>query len=325
MADILTQDEVDLLLSAVSEGDVGARPVGEKEAQRKTSVYDFRRPNRVSKEQYRGLQGLFEAFGREFSITLPGYLRTVTRVDLTAIDQITYDEFMLSVSRPTSLTIVSMEPFSGSGIIELSPSLVFPVLDRLLGGPGAVLEKPRNLTEIEQRIIQKVIYMALSCWERSWAHVAELKFKILAQESDPLIVQIVPGSEMVILVGFELHIGEVAGTMNVCIPLMNIGPLLEKLSAQLSYSSKLPRDVAAKTRAQVQDVLTRVTVPVTADLGASRLFVRELLSLQEGDILQLDNPVSGYASVRVGDKQKFYAKPGRVGDESAVQIVSSTE
>jgi flagellar motor switch protein FliM len=167
--------------------------------------------------------------------------------------------------------------------------------------------------------------MALSCWERSWAHVAELKFKILAQESDPLIVQIVPGSEMVILVGFELHIGEVAGTMNVCIPLMNIGPLLEKLSAQLSYSSKLPRDVAAKTRAQVQDVLARVTVPVTADLGASRLFVRELLSLQEGDILQLDNPVSGYASVRVGDKQKFYAKPGRVGDESAVQIVSSIE
>jgi flagellar motor switch protein FliM len=116
VADILSQDEVDLLLSAVSEGDVGA-PVGEKEVQRKTSVYDFRRPNRVSKEQYRGLQGLFEAFGREFSITLPGYLRTVTRVDLTAIDQITYDEFMLSVSRPTSLTVISIEPFGGSAVV----------------------------------------------------------------------------------------------------------------------------------------------------------------------------------------------------------------
>jgi flagellar motor switch protein FliM len=130
---------------------------------------------------------------------------------------------------------------------------------------------------------------------------------------------------MVILVGFEVHIGEVAGTMNVCIPLMNIGPLLEKLSAQLSYSSKLPRDVAVRTRAQVQGILARVTVPVTADLGGSRLSVRELLSLKEGDILQLDNLVSGYAAVRVGDRQKFYSKPGRVGDKSAVQIVSCIE
>jgi len=325
VADILTQDEVDLLLSAVSEGEVEAASVGEKEVHRKTSVYDFRRPNRVSKEQYRGLQGLFEAFGREFGITLPGYLRTVTRIDLTAIDQITYDEFMLSVSRPTSLTVVSIEPFGGSAVIELSPSLVFPIVDRLLGGPGAVLEKPRNLTEIEQRIVQRVIYMALACWERSWAHVAELKLNIIAQESEPLLVQIVPGSEMVILVGFEVHIGEVAGTMNVCIPLMNIGTLLEKLSAQLSYSSKLPRDVAIKTRAQVRDILARVTVPVTAHLGTARLHVRELLSLREGDILQLDNLVSGYAGVKVGNRQKFYAKPGRVGDESAVQIVSCIE
>jgi len=325
VADILTQDEVDLLLSAVSEGEVGVAPVGRKEVERKTSAYDFRRPNRISKEQYRGLQGLFEAFGREFGITLPGYLRTVTRVDLTAIDQITYDEFMLSVSRPTCLTVISMEPFSGSAIIELSPSLVFPIVDRLLGGPGAILEEARDLTEIEQRLIQKIIYMALGCWQRSWSHVAELKFKIVAQENDPLIVQIVPGSEMVILVGFEVHLGEVAGTMNVCIPLINIGPLLEKLSAQLSYSSRLPREVAAKTRTQVKRRLARARVAVTAYLGGSRLSVRELLSLREGDILQLDNPVSGYVAVRVGDRHKFYAKPGRVGDKSAVQIVSYVE
>ncbi len=322
MADILSQDEVDLLLSAVSEGDIGTAAIGQKEVKHKTSVYDFRRPNRVSKEQYRGLQGLFEAFGREFGIALPGYLRTVTRVDLTAIDQLTYDEFMLSISRPTSLTVVSMEPFDGTAVIELSPSLVFPIVDRLLGGPGAVLDEPRNLTEIEQRIVQKVIYLALGCWERSWSHVVQLKSKIVAQESDPLLCQIVPGSEMVILVAFEVHLGEIAGTMNICIPLVNIGPLLEKLSAQLSYSSRLSKDAAVRTRALVEQVLRPATLPVTAYLGGSRLSVRELLSLQKGDILQLDNLVSSYATVNVGNRKKFYAKPGRVGDKSAVQIMS---
>lgn len=325
MADILSQDEVDLLLSAVSEGDVDAAPEGQKEVQQKASVYDFRRPNRVSKEQYRGLQGLFEAYAREVGIALPGYLRTATRVDLTAIDQLTYDEFMLSVSRPTSLTVISMEPFNGTLVMELSPSLVFPIVDRLLGGPGALLEELRNLTEIEQRIVQKIVYLALNCWERSWSHVTELKFKIVAQESDPLLCQIVPGSEMVILVAFEIHLGEVAGTMNMCIPLVNFGPLLEKLSAQLSYSTRLSREAAAINRALIERVLMRTTLPVTAYLGGSKLSVRDLLSLRKGDILQLDNLVSGYAAVNAGDKKKFYAKPGRVGDKSAVQIVSCIE
>ena len=325
MADILSQDEVDLLLNAVSEGEVSAVPEGQKEVQQKASAYDFRRPNRVSKEQYRGLQGLFEAFARELGIAFPGYLRTVTRVDLTAIDQLTYDEFMLSVSRPTSLTVVSMEPFSGTLVIELSPSLVFPIVDRLLGGPGSILEEPRNLTEIEQRIVQKIIYLSLGCWERSWTHVAELKLKIVAQESDPLLCQIVPGSEMVILVAFEIHLGEVTGTMNLCIPLVNFGSLLDKLSAQLSYSTRLSKADAARTRTLIERVLMRTPLLVTAYLGGSKLSVRELLSLQEGDILQLDNLVSGYASVNAGNRKKFYAKPGRVGDKSAVQIVSCIE
>lgn len=325
MADILTQEEVDLLLSAVSEGEIGVASAAQREVQRKTAVYDFRRPNRVSKEQYRGLQGLFEAFGREFGMTLPGYLRTVTRVELAAIDQITYDEFMLSVSRPTSLSVVSMEPFNGNAIIELSPSLVFPIVDRLLGGPGTVLEQPRDLTEIEQRIVQKVVYMALNCWERSWSHVVELKFKIVAQESDPLIVQIVPGSEMVILVAFEVHLSDVVGRMTVCIPLVNIGPLLEKLGAQRSYSSRLPRELAAKTRTQVERVVIHAPVSVTACLGGSKLSIRELLTLRQGDVLQLENPVSGYVIVNVANRKKFYAKPGRVGDKSAVQIVSNID
>ena len=325
MADILTQEEVDLLLSAVSEGEIGVASAAQREVQRKTAVYDFRRPNRVSKEQYRGLQGLFEAFGREFGMTLPGYLRTVTRVELAAIDQITYDEFMLSVSRPTSLSVVSMEPFNGNAIIELSPSLVFPIVDRLLGGPGTVLEQPRDLTEIEQRIVQKVVYMALNCWERSWSHVVELKFKIVAQESDPLIVQIVPGSEMVILVAFEVHLSDVVGRMTVCIPLVNIGPLLEKLGAQRSYASRLPRELAAKTRTQVERVVIHAPVSVTACLGGSKLSIRELLTLRQGDVLQLENPVSGYVIVNVANRKKFYAKPGRVGDKSAVQIVSNID
>ncbi len=211
MADILSQDEVDLLLGAVSEGEIGD---AEEEAQQEVhlTAYDFRRPERVSKEQLKGLQSLFEAFSREVSILFPPFLRTVVRVDLTSIDQLTYDEFILSVARPTALSIINMSPLEGTAVIEMSPSMVFPIVDRVLGGKGMTLPEPRELTEIENRIIQRIVMMLLDSLRRSWEQLIEFRLSVLQQESDPLIVQIVAGSEMVILVGYEVHIGETVGS-----------------------------------------------------------------------------------------------------------------
>ncbi len=168
MADILSQEEIDLLLGSVTTGTVDTLKKEEQEGEQKVSVYDFRRPERVSKEQLKGLQSIFESFARELTIVLPPYFRTIVRVDLVSIDQLTYDEFILAVSRPTCLVVVNMSPLDGAGILELSPTAVFPIIDRVLGGKGKIIPELRELTEIEERIIGRIVEMMLSCLRRAW-------------------------------------------------------------------------------------------------------------------------------------------------------------
>jgi len=323
MADILSQDEVDLLLSAVSKGEleVSSDPT-EPSGSTHLSVYDFRRPERVSKEQLKGLQSLFEAFAREMSIVLPPFLRTVVRIDLVSIDQLTYDEFILSVSRPTSLAVVNMAPLEGNAIVELSPSVVFPIVDRLLGGKGLAIHQPRELTEIEDRIVHRILLMMLDCLKRSWEQLIEFRTSIVAQESDPLIVQIVAGSEMVILVGYEVHVGEAAGSMNMCVPLMVLNPILDSISQQAHYRRRMTAEMAARTRELTGRILRRVKLPLDAVLGQAQLPLDEIAKLQVGDVIQLDADVKAPIIVEVGGVPRFEAQPGRRGDQSAVQVTS---
>lgn len=323
MADILSQEEVDLLLSAVSEGELAQ----EKEEEtleptvgRDITTYDFRRPERVSKEQLKGLQSFFEAFARELSIMLPPFLRTVVRVDIVSIDQLTYDEFILSVARPTSLSIINMSPLDGTAVLELSLGLVFPVVDRLLGGKGMPLSEPRELTEIEDRVVHRVVIIILDCFRRSWEQLVEFNLSIAQQESDPLIVQIVAGSEMVILVSYEVHIGETTGSMNICIPLMVLNPVLDRISQQTHVMRRMSHEMAAAVRTQLVKALRKVTVPVTAVLGHARLPVDEVTRLQIGDIIQLNSDVKEPIFVEVSGLSRFKARPGRCGELSAVQV-----
>lgn len=321
MADILSQDEVDLLLSAVSKGELEAEVAAADSPEGPhLTAYDFRRPERVSKEQLKGLQSLFEAFSREVSIILPPFLRTVVRIDLVSIDQLTYDEFILSISRPTSLAVVNMAPLEGNAVLELSPSMVFPIVDRVLGGKGLAMHQARELTEIENRIVHRIILMLLDSLKRSWEQLVEFKMSVLAQESDPLIVQIVAGSEMVILVGYELHIGEAAGTMNMCIPLMVLNPILDQISQQAHYKRKMSRELAVRTREQIQRTLRRVRLPVDAMLGHAKLPLDDIARLQVGDVIQLDADTREPIVLEIGGVPRFLAQPGRRGDQTAVQI-----
>jgi flagellar motor switch protein FliM len=323
MADILSQDEVDLLLGAVSEGEVGeAEKEVEEEQDVHLSPYDFRRPERVSKEQLKGLQSLFEAFSREVSIVFPPFLRTVVRVDLTSIDQLTYDEFILSVARPTALSIINMAPLEGTAVIEMSPSMVFPIVDRVLGGKGMTLPEPRELTEIENRIIQRIVMMILDSLRRSWEQLIEFRLSVLQQESDPLIVQIVAGSEMVILVGYEVHIGETVGTMNFCIPLLVLNPILDQISQQAHSSRRMSDDMADLTQNAIRSQIMRSRIPIDAILGRARISINDIATLSVGDVIQLDSSLHDPLMVEIGEKPKFLASPGRRRENSAIQLTS---
>lgn len=326
MADILSQDEVNMLLNAVSEGEIGeAEQEEETERDLHLVTYDFRRPERVSKEQLKGLQSLFEAFAREISIVFPPFLRTVVRVDLTSIDQLTYDEFILSVSRPTSLSIINMSPLDGTAVLEINPGMVFPIVDRVLGGKGHKLADARELTEIESRIIQRIVMMMLDSLKRSWEQLIEFNMSVIQQESDPLIVQIVAGSEMVILVGYEIHIGETIGAMNFCIPLLVLNPILDQISQQAHYARRMSTDQAQSTRMTIAQTLQRVEVPMDFILGHARVTLSDIARLQPGDILPLDTSVHEPLDVEVGGCLRFHCRRGRRGEQSAVQIVEYAE
>lgn len=330
MADILSQDEVDALLNAVTDGQVPAEEgadapaaTGVVSGSTHVSRYDFRRPDRVSKEQFRGLQTLADSFARDLSTSLSVYLRLNTRVFVTSIDQLTYDEFILSIANPTCFNVIDCQPLEGNAVLELSPQLVFPVVERLLGGKGTGLERPRELTEIEKRIILKIINIALTTLAKTWGHLADFQFSVVAQESDPQIVQIVTGSEIVILVGFEIHVGDMSGSMNLCFPVVVVEPVMDRIGSEFTFSGTRVHQ-SADARQRIEEVLSEVEVSVTAYLSGSKISVGELMALRTGDVLRLDNHVQDQERViiSVGGKPKFFAKIGRMGAKEALQIVS---
>jgi flagellar motor switch protein FliM len=232
MADILSQEEIDALLSTVSDDGIKEEQLEEIDfTPKKVSVYDFRRPDRVSKEQLRSIRNLHDKFARNFSSTLSNSLRLITDITLVSVDQMTYGEFLMSLPDPTSFNIISMIPLEGNAVLEINPSLIFPIVDKLLGGPGQPLYKVRELTTLEHHIIEGIMGLMLEDLEDVWRQILpNIRFKKEISENSPQIVQIVAQNEVVVLIVFEVKFGEVSGMINLCLPAITIEPILGKIS-----------------------------------------------------------------------------------------------
>lgn len=325
MADILSQEEVDALLAAVSEGEVPVeQPEQPQQKHVHVSKYDFKRPERISKEQFRGFQTLSELFARDLSTALGGSLRAVARASVVSVDQITYDEYVLSLANPTSYNVFQLLPLDGNLILEFSPTLTFPVIDRLLGGRGVALGKARELTEIEQRLVVNIIEIVLNTLTGTWSHLADFKWKLVAQENDPEIVQIVTGNEIVLSILFELSIGDITGTMSICLPAVTIEPILGKVGAEYTFYGSRAERKDSHTAEKVANVVLQTRTGLEACLAGSSISVGDLLNMQIGDIVRLDNSVvdESCITVYVGGKAKFRAKQGRIGNRQAIKILS---
>ena len=327
MADILSQEEVDALLTAVSEGDLEIETPEEHVERVHVTQYDFKRPERVSKEEIRGFQTLSELFARDLSAALGASLRAVARVSVVSVDQVTYDEYVISISNPTSYNIIQLPPLDGNLILEFSPSLIFPIIDRMLGGRGASISETRELTEIEQKLTVKIIEIVLNTLIRAWRHVEEFSWKLIAQENDPQIVQIVAGSEIVLALRFELHVGDIGGTMSFCMPAIIIEPVLEKVGAEYTFYGSRPQFQDPQIIRKLAEIINRSKATVEASMAGSVISVDDLLKLQVGDIVRLDNSVSDESSITVSvcGKPKFKAKQGRIGNKQAIQVISKNE
>lgn len=295
MAKILTQEEVDALLEAVADGEEGTLPDVEEEthapgkaapSSKKFILYNFRRPERISKDQLRSLHFMHDRFARNFSASLSAYLRTITEVNLVSVEQLSYAEFLLSLPDPTSFNAVSMKPLEGNAALELSPSLAFPMIDKLLGGPGMPLEIDRSITEIEQNIIEGVINLALEDLMDTWHKTMEVEMRVEARETSPQLIQIVAPNEVVVLIVFEVKVGEVSGLMNFCIPTSLIEPITGKFDHELSTGSPRvhdPDDVIRMKRHMLE-----AKQSISAEIAGSMVCINDLVDLKKGDLLILD-------------------------------------
>jgi len=324
LVDILSQEEIDALIAsfagpAAIAGEKEDVPHKKEPGQRKhVRVYDFRRPDKFSKDQLRTLQLVHENLGRALTTSFSAMFRSMVQVAVTSVDQLTFDEATQTMSNPTVVAIISLEPLKGNAILEINPSLAFPMIDRLLGGVGHVPSELRALTEIEQTVIDRVIRGFLVNLREAWQNIIEFKPRLEGIETNPLLGQVVAPSEIVVEISFEVHIGEHQGTMNLCFPFIVIEPVLPRLSAQHWFTAQ--RESSLETLEALKRRVELARVTVTVRLGGTRLTVREFLDLEVGDVVRLETTFKDEMKVYVSDRLKFYGRPGLVGKHLAVQI-----
>jgi flagellar motor switch protein FliM len=329
MADVLDQSEVDALLAAVETGGVEtvAETIGPRlrRGEQEVHVYDFKRPERVSKEQMRAIEAIHESFSRNFGASLSGFLRTIVEVRVATTEQLTYSEFIHSLPNPTNFNLLTAEPLEGQLCLEVSPLIIYPVIDRLLGGSNSELFIPqRPLTMIEQRLVARITSRALTALTEAWQELISVKFAISEVESNPHLVQIVAPNEVVVVVGFEIKLGGRAGTMSLCIPFNVIEPVMEKLLSQgwLAYQR---RHTAEDKSEVIAKNLGATKVDLIAYLAETTITVGELLALEPGDILQTEKPANNEIILQVQGQNKFAARIGKHKDHVAARITRLAE
>ncbi len=327
-SDVLSQAEVESLLNAMDrrEADVITDAATSRVKLRdKISPYDFKRPERVGKEQMRSLQTMHEAFGRNFGAALSALLRTIVELKLTSVDQLTYSEFVFSLENPTCFNLISAAPLEGQLILDINLSLLFPIIDRLLGG-GSDSAPParRPLTEIELRLISRITDLFCKELKHAWENVLELDLAIDRVESNPQLVQIVPPNEVVVLISFELTLGDARGMMNLCIPFNAI----ERISTQLGANSWVSYGKKTATLENIQRISSKLNgalVEVVVDLAETSISTSDLIGLRVGDIIATEKDVERPLVVSVEGRPKFHAQPGAFKGRKAIQVTGTIE
>lgn len=307
MTDILSQDEIDSLLNALDAGDLSKTDV-RVDGDASARLYDFKRPDKFSKEQLRTIQMLHETFGRLWASSLSGMLRNLVSMSVVSVDQLTYQEFLLSMPDPSVICIFGLPPLEGRAIVEFSPAIAFPMIDRLLGGHGSANQRVRELTDIEKRIVTTLVEEALSFLKEAWVSMTEFYPEMVSVESNPMFVQIVPPSDMVLLLSLEAKIGDLTGVINICYPYVVLEPVLAHLTQQFLFASG--RGATEESRALLLGALRETRVNLEVVLGRARLDFGDILELDKGDVIKLETRISDELDVMISDRVKFSASPG---------------
>lgn len=320
MGDVLSQNEIDNLLAALSTGELDADQIQETN-EKQVKNYDFKRPSKFSKEHLRTLEIIFEHYGRLVSTNLPVYLRKNAQVSVLSSETVMFSEFTNALTNPIILGIVDFAPLTGNIIIELSTNLGWVMIDRMLGGMGSPLDKPRDFSEIEMSIIEKMLVICTQLMREPWKNVLDINPVLDRVESNPQFAQIISPSDMVAIVTLNVKIGEAEGFMNVCLPYFTLEDIMDRLNTKYWYAN-MQKTCGDDYQEHIEVLIEKVNIPVKAVLGKSTVSVNDFAGLQTGDVIRLDTRVDSELSVYVGNIKKFTAMPGSSKDHYAVRVTS---
>lgn len=320
MGEVLSQNEIDNLLTALSSGDLDveeAKDVNEKQVKN----YDFKRPAKFSKEHLRTLELIFEHYGRLLSTNLPVYLRKNIQVSVASSETVTFSEFSNALSNPVLLGIMTFVPLTGNVIMEITANLGYAIVDRMLGGKGDTLEKQRDFSEIELSIIEKIMVVCMQLLRDPWKNVSDINPMLDRIETNSQFAQVIAPSDMVAIVMLNIKIGDVEGFMNICLPFITLETVMDNLNTKFWYST-MQNLHDEDYEENIEALLRKVEVPVKAALGHNRVSVNDIINLQVGDVIRLNSRVDEEMEIYVGNIKKFTALPGTNKDNYAVKVTS---
>lgn len=320
--EVLSQSEIDALLSALSTGEMDADELKKEQSEKKVRVYDFKRALRFSKDQIRSLTRVHENFARLLTTFFSAQLRNYVQISVASADQIPYEEFIRSIPNMTILNVFEVPPLQGRVLMEVNPNVAYAMLDRLLGGRGASVNKVNNLTEIETKIMSNTFERSIENLREAWAALCEIDPILTDFEVNPQFLRMVSPNETVVVISLNTVIGETSGMINICIPHVVLEPIMPKLSVHYWMQAD-KKDKEPKQMAVIQKSIQQADVPVVVELGSSDISVQDFLTLDIGDVIELNQTIDKPIVLKVGGIPKFIGQPGKINKKLAFQVLDT--
>jgi len=325
MSKTLSQWEIDALLNNMGSDDSasGGGGAGSGVAlatDRNIKLYDFRRPDRFSKEHIRAIQNIHETFARVTASSLSSYLRSATTISLSSIEQVVYDEYVHQLSNPTLVNLVELQPLAGRIVVEMNMNLGLAMLDRMMGGPGVASARRSELTDIEMALLRSLGATVSAGLKDGWTAVADLQPVLVETVLNADLVQAALPGDIAALLLFEINTLGMSGTISICVPHPVIEPLMDRLNTQAWFSSSSRKHGSEDDRIRLADGIRGAQLAIAVELGSTTITLGELLDIRKDDVIRLDRGVEVELPILAGKRARFVGRPGTLGGNRAIQI-----
>ncbi|MFW5962201.1 MAG: flagellar motor switch protein FliM [bacterium] len=318
-ADALSQNEIDSLLSEISTGEVDVEKIQQQNKEKQIKNYDFRRPDKLSKEQMRTLEMVYDNFVRILTTNISTQLRSIVEFNIGSIEQVSYEEFTRSLPAPTIIGVCGLKPFEGRFILEMSPEIGFTMIDRIFGGIGETFGVSRSFTDIEETVLKTILGWFLDGFPEAWENIVRVEPKLEELESNPQFTQIVSNNNMIVLITIEAKIGKTEGLINLCIPYIMIEPIVPKLNAQQWFST-FKSEQTTSHKENLEKNIRKADLKVNAELGDAILTITDLINLVEGDVIKLNQHKDNNVNIRIENKVKYTGIIGTKNNKMAIKV-----